>query len=354
MRAKEVNRILGYWGIGLIGDQDCWVAALPRREPEGLRGGCWAVLIFAAMLSISSCSSKKPTDTTTQRNIDRTRHTLLVDADAGLESVIKQQQEVFGYLYDTVKLSVNYKNEAEMFDDFRHKKAAVLIMGRVLSDNEKENLKTQDTIYTQEVRVAYDAVALIANKKFDDSKLDTETLKSYFDPKSQSAVRTAIGMVFEQNSSVVKFVLGKLGFSDKVSSNVYAVKSTEEVIDYVEKNDNAIGFIPYNYLGDMQDKRVKGIFEKIKVLSLRTKNKEGKEVRASANQSDIAEGYYPLMRIINTVSLYGGEDDKARLFVDFLFKEKGARIFLKAGLIPAQTPERIINVNTGGLKRAER
>ena len=176
---------------------------------------------------------------------------LIMDVDPGLEPVMKHQQDVFEYQHDSVKLNIQYKNEAEMLADFRSKKATVLIMARALDSLEKVSLIKQDTIYVREIKIAYDAVALIGNKAFNDKNLSLETLKKYFDPAN-----TATGvpqMVFEdQHSSMVKFVLSKLGYKEKVSSHVYALKSTEEVIDYVEKNNNAIGFIPFNFLSNVE------------------------------------------------------------------------------------------------------
>jgi phosphate transport system substrate-binding protein len=140
-------------------------------------------------------------------------------------------------------------------------------------------------------------------------------------------------------------VLNKLGYQEKVSPNVYALQSVNEVIDYVSQNKNVIGFIPFNTISDSDDMRVKETLKRIKILSLRAKNKEGDIVRVSANQSDIAEGDYPLIRTLNTVTRSTSDDNLELLLVTFLSKAKGAKIFLKAGLIPVTIPEREVIVN---------
>jgi len=308
--------------------------------------------LMVLVLLLSSCSQNKPTPE--QLNIGRDKiykGQLNIDADASLESIMKQQLEVFQYLNDSINIHVAYKHETEMLDDLINRKAGVLVLCRNLSKQEQDNLKTRDTLYVREVKIAYDAVALIGNLKFNDSKLDMNALKEYFDPANKSAVLPR--MVFDdKGSSAVNYVLNLLGYNGQVSSRVSAVKSPLEVIDYVAGNDNAIGFIPFNFISDESEHRVKEIFKRIKVLSLRTKNQEAKEIRVSANQSDIVTGDYPLIRTIHTEMRYSFEDSNEWNFVNFLFKEKGQRIFLRAGLIPATMPQRDIEVNTDGLKRS--
>lgn len=283
------------------------------------------------------------------KNAQAPKHTgkleLRVDADEDLEPVMSKQAEVFEYAFDTAKLTMAYKNEAAILEDFKTKKTDVLVLSRDLTEAEKQNLKTVDTIYVREVRVANDAVALIGSKQFDDSKLDMDVLKKSFAPTAEKGIQ----MVFaNQNSGVVNYVLKTLGFNSKVSSNVYALKSVEEVIKYVKEN-KAIGFLPYNLLGDENNEEAKGILKEIKILSLSVKDSTGKILRVSANQSDIATGDYPLIRGVNVVTRYDYAPQDG-LFANFLFRGKGARIFLKAGLIPISMPVRDIEVNTDGLK----
>jgi phosphate transport system substrate-binding protein len=272
---------------------------------------------------------------------------LTVSVDETLQTVLKQEAEVFQFLYDSIQLNTTYGNESELLSRFRNGKADVLVLARELKESEKQALKEQDTIYTLEMRVAYDAVALIGNAGFNDNDLDIAFLKSLFDVKNKNGYK----LVFESNhSSCVDYVLNTLGYKEKVSGNVYGLKSPDEVIAYVEQNKDAIGFIPYSFLSDTDDERVKGILKRIKILSLRVQNSKGEVEKVSANQSDIASGTYPLIRTVNTITRFTHSDNLERLFVNFLYKEKGARIFLKAGLIPANMPEREINVNTEGVK----
>ncbi len=309
----------------------------------------YLIILFA--FSLVSCNQSKPPAQleTTVTKYDVYKGVLNVSCDAGLEPIIKQQTEVFQYLHDSVRCNVLYSSEKEMFADFRSKKTNVMLLSRALATTEVNDFKNIDTIYIRELPIAYDAVALIASKDFDDSRLTVEQVKQYFSPSASAG--NSPRLVFEnQNSTVVRYVLNSLGYHEKVSSNVYAMQSADEVIAYVTDNKNALGFIPYNRLSDTDDPRVKLLLERIKILSLTVKIKDGEERRVSANQSDIAAGDYPFIRTIHAVTRYTYTDNLELLFMGFLSREKGAKIFLKAGLIPVKTPEREIIVNDNGIK----
>ncbi len=278
----------------------------------------------ACLLMILLCCScgKKSTEGESKAvtRYDTYTGALSVSCDAGLEPIIKQHKEVFEYLYDSVQLRIGYKTEKEMFADFRSKKSGVMLLARPLTEGEIKSFKNSDTIYIKQLPVANDAVALIGSTDFDDKDLDVALLEKYFDPKNSSQ---SPPLVFgDQNSSVVRFVLDYLGYKEKVSANVFALKTNEEVIDYVSKNSNVIGFIPFNLISDTDDERVKKLLERIKILSLRAKTTEGGTTRVSANQSDIITGDYPLIRKLNAVTRYTRVDNLESLFISFLCKEK--------------------------------
>lgn len=313
-----------------------------------------AGLVFiCTMLLISSCANKKQA----KEPVTNTRYTtytgtLNLSADAGLEPIMRQQKEIFDYLYDSVTTTIGYKSEKEALEDFRTRKVKLLLLSRALSANEIENLKVNDTIYVRQQPIAYDAVAIIGASGFDDSKLDVNLLKKYFDPRATAGAGPQL--VFDnQSSGTVRYMLDTFGYKDKVSPNMFALKTADEVINYVVANKNAIGFIPFNAISDGDDTRVKKTLEQIKILSLGVKTKEGETRRVSANQSDIAAGDYPLIRAVTAVTHYTYSDNLELLMISFLTKEKGAKIFLKAGLIPYKIPEREINVNEGDLKSSK-
>ncbi|HWB63873.1 MAG TPA: substrate-binding domain-containing protein [Chitinophagales bacterium] len=313
-----------------------------------------AIPVLALLLFLAQgCTQHKPAGTEQQYSrFNGYKGEVDVDADAGLEPIMRQEKEVFDFLYDSVALNLHYKTEPGMFTDFTGHKASALVLARQLSEDEIKHLREQDTIYIRQLVVAYDAVALVGNPRFVDTALSIALLKEYFNPTAKAT--HAPKMVFAQGSSLVKYMLDTLGYNQKISGNVFAEKSVEEVINYVAQNTDAIGFIPFNFLSDEYDDSAQAAYKRIKVLSLRAKNEKGETIRASANQSDIAAGYYPLTRNITVVSRFTYSDNLEWLFTNFLYQEKGSKIFLKAGLVPAKMTEREVIVNTDGYKAVNR
>jgi ABC-type phosphate transport system, periplasmic component len=303
----------------------------------------WA--LFACNDAATS-SPKSNTEPVTSGRHKVYKGNLTVFVDEGLKNVIRQQIDVFEYLYDSVKVHATYTHPSEVLDSFRSKHAGVIVITRELDQREIEQMKRINTIYPRQVMVSYDAVAMICNRQAPEWDLDYTALKHLFSPGNNAKVK----LVFDnQKSGTVSFVLNNLGYKGQPSENVYALKSADEVVEYCSKHTDAIGFIPYSFISDMDDVNAQRITKRVKILSLRAKNAAGETVRVSANQSDIADGSYPLTRPVNAVLKFGHGDNIEWLFVNFMFKEKGARIFLKAGLIPARIPEREINVNTGSI-----
>lgn len=307
-------------------------------------------VVVCFIIFLSSCQHGQPDQEKQNKSRFKTyKGTVNVYADASFETIMKLEQEVFEFHYDSVKANIQYLDEAAVIEAYRKNRNGVMVLGRELDSAETAALQKADTLYIRQLDVAYDAVALIGNQDFDDNNLDSLTIRRYFDPNNQSA--NTPKMVFDkQSSGIVKFMLKKLGLGNRVSVNLFAVSTPDEVITYVEQNKNAIGFIPFNYLSDTDNEKVKSINERIKILSLRAKTGDGQPVRVSANQSDIAEGIYPFIRPVTAITHYGFDDDLEWLFVYFMQRGKGDKVFLKHGLIPAKRSERQIIVNTDGLK----
>lgn len=304
------------------------------------------VVATGILLLVASCANRTTPDEARQMGKDKQYSGRLgVGVDPGIEPIIKQELEVFAYMYDSVQVDARYESEKEITADFLANKISVMILPRKLEQAEIEKFKENDTIYVRQIDLAYDAIAMIGNGSFDDSKMDVPQLRAYF------ADNNGPRLVFDSvNAGMAAQVLKSLGVTDAHSVNVYALGTVDEVIDYVEKQGKTIGFIPYSFVSDTDDDRVKKILHRVKILSLRVKDEDGKPVSASANQSDIAQGTYPLIRTIVAISRFRYDDNLDWLLMNFMYKEQGAKIFLKAGLIPAKMPPREIIVNSGPIQ----
>jgi phosphate transport system substrate-binding protein len=111
------------------------------------------------------------------------------------------------------------------------------------------------------------------------------------------------------------------------------------VVDYVSKNQNALGLIGLEWVSDRDDSTTNAFLDKIKVVAL-----AGDSTHFQPYQAYLALKYYPLMRTISIINREG-RTGLGTGFAAFFASERGQRIVLKAGLVPKTMPLRIIQVN---------
>ena len=125
--------------------------------------------------------------------------------------------------------------------------------------------------------------------------------------------------------------------------NVSALKTNQQVIDYVANNPDAMGVVGVNWLGNRSDTTNLSFREEIRVMSV-----SAEDVATPANsykpyQAYLFYGNYPLARSIYALL----NDPRSGLpwgFASFMTSDKGQRIILKSGLVPATQPVRIVHV----------
>jgi phosphate transport system substrate-binding protein len=131
----------------------------------------------------------------------------------------------------------------------------------------------------------------------------------------------------------------------ELSKNCFAVNSNPDVIDYVANNKNAIGLIGIAWISDRDDSTSNSFIHKIRVAELVPHDPEHAEAATmKPYQAYIALKQYPLWRKVQIVSR------EARVglgtgFASFVASDRGQRIILKSGLVPALAPVRIVQLN---------
>lgn len=272
------------------------------------------------------------------------RDSVHVYMDQTLEPVMSQQLEIYDYLQDTVNIKPFFVPEAELMRKLAEREADIVIIARNVDNAEAQALVQKDSLYTKRFDLAKDAVAIITSVNNPLSYLKIDELKDILVGKN---IDTSQQLVFDnKQSGIIKNIQQWLGKGVKLSSGMYALNSSMEVIEYVQVNKNAIGFISYSVISDTDDLAVKELLAKVKVLSLKLKIDKGEELEVSANQSDVSSGDYPLIRPLIAITPYKLGDSKEWDFINFLMREKGARIFLKAGLVPGTIPAREVRIST--------
>ena len=158
-----------------------------------------------------------------------------------------------------------------------------------------------------------------------------------------------IDVVFDnpKSSTVTWCVDSLLGGKPINSKNIGAVKKSAEVIDWVEKHENAIGIIGSNWLNDKRDTTNVTFNKNITVM--RVSRLDSATVRNSWQpyQYYLYNGNYPLVRTIYAL-LNEPRSGVPSSFAHFCRLPKGQTIILRAGLLPIQANMNVreVYVNT--------
>jgi phosphate transport system substrate-binding protein len=300
------------------------------------------VLVFAA---ITSCNrAGKIEDTPTSGN-------LKISVDESFAPIIDSHVYTFQKLYKYAKVKAQYKSEGEVVKDLLNDSARVIILSRQLTPNENkvfENLKITPRVN----KIAIDGVAFIVHPENKDTLLAVSQLKDIFTGKITSwknlNTKSPLGditIVFDNNnSSTSRYVIDSLNNNQPLPAKAFAAKSNPALIDYVAKNQNAIGVLGVNWISDFDDSVAIGFLNKIKVVAVgRENNPEAPDQYFQPFQAYLAQGTYPLRRNLYIIS----REARAGIgtgFASFIAGDKGQRIFLKSGLVPATMPIRLVNI----------
>jgi phosphate transport system substrate-binding protein len=306
-----------------------------------------SIVLFVIISLFAACSgnmNKTIKETPTSGNIK-------IAVDEAFQLMIDAETYTFEALYENAKVNPIYKPEGDAYELFMKDSVRLVITSRKLTDTEEQNLKA-NKIYPKTTKIAYDALAFIINRDNKDSLFLYSQIKDIFSGKiskwSQLNPKSSLGdltIVFDNNKSCnTRYIKEKFGLKDNFPSYCFAVKSNPEVINYVEKNKNAIGIISVNWISDKDDTISNSFLNKIKIVSVGDEgNTDGTGNYYKPYQGYIAEGSYPLMRevyMINRETFTG----LGTGFVSFVAGEKGQKIILRSGMVPATMPVRLVQI----------
>ena len=290
------------------------------------------LLHFTTILYYGCNSSDAPTDTPTTGK-------LAICVDETYKPLIDSEVDTFNSIYKYADVTVNYKAESEVFNDLMNDSVRLIVVPRKLN---KEELKQFEKwqIVPRITKIAYDAVALIGSKDLQDSSYTIAELKTLLVAEGKNSGSNKIKVVFDNNnSSTISFLKEKTG-ATKFSSNCYALNSSNAVLDYVSKEKNSIGIIGVNWISDKDDTTNFSFLKSAKVLEIsQGLNSES----LKPYQAYIAQKTYPLYREVYMISkeAYTG---LGAGFTAFVASERGQRIVLKFGLVPATMPVRLVEI----------
>ncbi|MFN7115872.1 MAG: PstS family phosphate ABC transporter substrate-binding protein [Saprospiraceae bacterium] len=298
-------------------------------------------LLLCAFLLWTGCQKSKTTADTP------TGGTTYIAADATLQPVIASEINAFERIYTNAKVHCQFGSEAEIFQALLRDSVRAVVAARDLTEAEKMHFE-QKEIVPRYVPIGADAIVLLVNRNNPDSLLKFEELQVLFkgvitrwkDLNEQNSDGD-VAIVFDQEgSSTVTSTMRLLGIN-QLPANAYALRTNKEVVDYVAKNQHALGVVGMSWISDLTDSERAQFNDKISIVYLRPANFQGDRY-FKPDQINISEGNYPLYRRLQIINCEG-KSGLVTGFATYVASPKGQLILLKAGILSATLPERVVH-----------
>ena len=306
--------------------------------------GSAAVIGFTALLLLSCKNKGTPAlqETPTSGNIK-------IEADESFQPIVETQLATFSVLYKNAHITPVYKAESELVADFLNDSIKVIVTSWAPTEEQKKTLLAIQTVVRTNV-VAYDALALVLNKSNKDSLLTYDNVSDIFTGKitdwnqiNSASKLGKISVIFDNTrSGNIRYFREKFNLPQQLAANFYAVNNNPEVIEYVSKSPGAVGIVSVNWISDKDDSLSVSFTKKIKVAAISLPYLD-QLLYYMPVQGSIYDKTYPFVREVNICSRESFTGLGSG-FVSFVSGEKGQRIILKSGLVPATMPIRIIQV----------
>ena len=302
--------------------------------------------IFTAILaslviiaSISSCGNKsKNARTDTYASGKAT-----IMSDESFSPIIDEELQVFHATYPDAEITPIYTNELDEMNALMKQEVHLIITARNFNEKELNYFKSNG-LQPRYFPIGYDGLAFIINKDNVDSCIHVDDIKKILsgqvtqwkqvNPNSKFG---EIDVVFDNNkSAAVHWAVDSILDGKPINSkNITAVKTSEEVINYVEKTKNAIGIIGSNWLNDKRDTTNVTFKKNIQVMNVCSVPgaKAGEMNSWKPYQLYLLDGRYPFARTVYAL-LVDPFHGLPVGFANFLQSPIGQKIVLKSALLP--------------------
>jgi phosphate transport system substrate-binding protein len=289
-------------------------------------------ILFFVMMMIASC--KTSIKTKENKVSEWNSGIITIATDENLKNIAEQLAQIYEHENPSAKINFNYQPQDKIITNFINGNITSMLISRMLTNEERKTSLQNQQAKTIENIFGYNAIALITHPTFKDSIFDIKNLQNYLQPNS------AVKLVFDnKQSGIAKYLIQLQDIDAQLFKNAFVVNNASEVIEYVQRNQTSIGFIPFNLISNRDDEETEVILKKIKILAIKQN-----DTICKISQDAIYNFTYPLQQSINIV-LGKNPELVGTGFTNFLTKQQSAKILLRAGLVPAYMPNRSFEIS---------
>ena len=305
-------------------------------------------LVLTLVLSFTACNWK-PKITRMDTMTSGSASILCEDCFSPL---IQEEISIFQGLNPEAHITPIYTDEVTAMNLFMKDSIRLVVAARDLTIEEFNYLKSKKLV-PRSRRIAVDGIALIINKRNKDSIIGIPTFEKILNGEitdwkeinPQSSLGS-IRLVFDHpNSSTVRYVEDSICGGKRISGNVKALKSNREVIDFVSNTSNAIGIIGVSWISNKKDTTNLSFIDDIRVMSVSPYEDARADNSYQPFAAYLALKKYPMVRDIYMITSDVAGGLPAGI-LHFVAGDRGQRIVLKCGLVPANRPTRLVSVKS--------
>lgn len=273
-----------------------------------------------------------------------------ISVDETFSPIIDAELDVFKAIYGYTEIKAEYVPENEAFRQLLNDSVQMIVASRTLTDNETAFLK-QRKIFPRTNKIAVDAIALIVSPTSTDTLITINQIRDIltgkinrWDQINPKSTTGKIKVVFDnEKSGIVKYLVDSICGGKLDTANVFALEYNRDVIEYTCTHPGVLGFIGASWISNANDSLHLSFHKKIKVVSVSDNSRPDADNSYKPYQAYLVDRIYPLTRdiyIINTEPRNG----LVTGFSSFVASDKGQRIILNSGVLPAIAPTRVINI----------
>lgn len=307
-----------------------------------------SLFLFVVVVSLAGCTARdkdgQPLDTPTAGHIT-------IASDGSFRPIVEAEIAVFEGIYKRAKIDAEWMPEDKAIQELVKGNVRLAVVSRDLTEAEKNVIRGQKYTPRPPIKIAVDGVALIVNKQNPDSMLTMDQARSIFKGQTKQwseldggGANRDILIVFDSNnSSNLNFILRTFSLKDLQGLHVFAAESNEEVIEYVQNHEDAMGVIGAGWISDLENPSDQKFVRSISVIALADTTNPTADDYYQPYQAYLALKKYPLRREVMIIS----REARAGLgsgFMTHVASDRGQRIILKSGLLPITMPVRIVEI----------
>lgn len=298
-----------------------------------------ALILFSAftfVVGISSCSNN------TKEVKQGVKDTLEIWVDTSLAVLINEQRKAYENDYTNPVVQLKFKQESDIIKQLMSNQLNCAVLQRKLTTKESDYFKSKEDFTPKQYVIAHDAFVFIANSNHAKKELNETDINAYFKSNSNKDFQ----LVFESNScQAIPFFKSYYQLNDAELSRAYSKNGLNDLMGFLKNDQHSIGVIPFSYITDIDAQSTIALLKGLKVLSIKYTDSSNRVLTINPSQESITTREYPYTMPIVLVNC-NMEKKSGTTFVNYIFKPKAQRLFLKCGMVPAIFPGREVKINT--------